>query len=111
MQCLLLYLSILTSPYYFIISILNENMFFISALKYHTSKISSFEDVSIVTTFGFRGEALSSLCAIADVHVLTATANDTPIGTKLEFDHRGNILNQSTISREKGENYTMTFLF
>ena len=38
-----------------------------TALKYHTSKLQQFSDLESVTSFGFRGEALSSLCAVGSV--------------------------------------------
>lgn len=43
----------------------------ISALKYHTSKLNDYSDLLGVTSFGFRGEALSSLCSLADLTITT----------------------------------------
>lgn len=42
-----------------------EENFEALTLKHHTSKIRDFSDLEVgVNTFGFRGEALSSLCAL-----------------------------------------------
>jgi len=60
------------------------------ALKHHTSKIKDFADLTSVETFGFRGEALSSLCALSDVTVTTRHSSQE-CGIKLVFDHTGNI--------------------
>jgi DNA mismatch repair protein PMS2 len=60
------------------------------ALKYHTSKIESFADVAKVQSFGFRGEALSSLCAVSTVAFTTRT-REQDAGMKLTFDSRGHL--------------------
>ena len=66
------------------------------ALKYHTSKISSFGDVSGVKTFGFRGEAISSLCAVSSVSVTTRTSAQD-VATRLAFDRNGLLIGVSSI--------------
>lgn len=38
-----------------------------TALKHYTSKIRDFNDLTAIDSFGFRGEALSSLCALGKV--------------------------------------------
>ncbi|XP_045483911.1 putative postmeiotic segregation increased 2-like protein 1 isoform X3 [Pieris rapae] len=40
-------------------------------LKYHTSKLNDYSDLLGVTSFGFRGEALSSLCSLANLTIIT----------------------------------------
>lgn len=63
-------------------------------LKHHTSKLSSFQDLAIVQTFGFRGEALSSLCELSDVQVITCTKEEEPVGTVLDLNRDGSIRSQ-----------------
>jgi DNA mismatch repair protein PMS2 len=73
-----------------------------TALKHHTSKLRTFEDLESVTTFGFRGEALSSLCALADFHIVTATASEAPKGNKLEFEMSGKLKSKTMVATSKG---------
>jgi DNA mismatch repair protein MutL len=63
--------------------------------KHATSKIRAYEDLEAITTLGFRGEALSSMAAVAQLEIKTELAEDD-IGTLVRIDETG------TIQHEKG---------
>ncbi|KAF2817284.1 DNA mismatch repair protein MutL [Mytilinidion resinicola] len=81
------------------------------ALKHYTSKLSSYDDLSSLQTFGFRGEALSSLCALSNFSITTARAVDGPKGTKLDFEVSGKLKGTSVIASQKGTTVTVESLF
>ncbi|KAK0261324.1 hypothetical protein B0A54_03492 [Friedmanniomyces endolithicus] len=81
------------------------------ALKHHTSKLSSYEDLTSLDTFGFRGEALSSLCALSKFQVLTARLEDGAVGKKLDFEVSGKLKATSVASAQKGTTVTVDELF
>ncbi|KAH8681413.1 hypothetical protein BX600DRAFT_429356 [Xylariales sp. PMI_506] len=81
------------------------------ALKHYTSKLSTYEDLSSLQTFGFRGEALSSLCALSKFSVVTCMASDAPKGSRLEFETSGKLRSTSVVAAQKGTTVTVDGLF
>ncbi|XP_063900908.1 mismatch repair endonuclease PMS2-like isoform X2 [Zophobas morio] len=81
--------------------------------KHATSKITDFSDLNRVETFGFRGEALNSLCSLSQslkFTVITKTA-DQVFGNKIEYDHEGHIASITPTPRERGTTVIVVNLF
>lgn len=63
-----------------------------------------------MATFGFRGEALSSLCALSEMKIVTKH-HSTEIATKLELNNRGEIVKQTRCASRTGTTVTLSNLF
>ncbi|XP_069851748.1 PMS1 protein homolog 1 isoform X2 [Dipodomys merriami] len=82
----------------------------VMAVKYYTSKINSHEDLENLTTYGFRGEALGSICCVAEVLITTRTAADN-FSTQYVLDGSGHILSQKPSHLGQGTTVTALRLF
>ena len=80
------------------------------ARKHCTSKLRDFSDLQHVATFGFRGEALSSLCALSKLTVCTRTGAQN-IGTLISYNAEGEIEKKEPKARGVGTTVTLTALF
>eukprot|EP00057_Strongylocentrotus_purpuratus_P034936 XP_797096.4 PREDICTED: PMS1 protein homolog 1 [Strongylocentrotus purpuratus] len=56
--------------------------------RHYTSKLSNHDDLEDLITYGFRGEALGSLCAVSNVTIATKT-KDEEVGRCYTLDHEG----------------------
>lgn len=64
-----------------------------------------------LTTFGFRGEALSSLCALANLTVITRHRDEQKSGFKIEYDYKGHIKSKVRCARDFGTTIILKDLF
>lgn len=90
---------------------MSESMLTFLALKHYTSKLRTYDDLDFVTTYGFRGEALSSLCALSLLTVTTATQDVAPKGSKLEFEISGVLKSTSVTACSKGTTVSVENIF
>lgn len=89
---------------------IDENNFLGITAKHYTSKLRDFNDLESIKTFGFRGEALSSLCSVSNVTIVTRDSK-TEHGTKLHFNHDGTIKKKLICARNFGTTVNVTDFF
>ena len=77
--------------------------------RHATSKISSIEDLFQIRTMGFRGEALASIAAVAQVSLKTRLAEDE-LGTSVEIEN-SEVTETSPVACAVGTNISMKNLF
>lgn len=77
--------------------------------RYATSKIDALTDLEKISTLGFRGEALPSIAAVADVEILTKADGDTA-GTYLYLKN-SLVVKREKRSRPQGTTITVHHLF
>uniref|UniRef100_A0A0P4W468 HMG box domain-containing protein n=1 Tax=Scylla olivacea TaxID=85551 RepID=A0A0P4W468_SCYOL len=80
------------------------------AKPHFTSKIESFADLASLNTYGFRGEALASLCAVAEVSITTKT-KDGVMGHTYTFDHAGTVTSKKPAAAPNGTSIMARNLF
>ncbi|MBQ4474875.1 MAG: DNA mismatch repair protein MutL, partial [Bacteroidales bacterium] len=73
------------------------------------SKISKAEDLFAITTMGFRGEALSSIAAVAEVELVTRRSEDE-LGTCICIS-ASNVKSQEPVAAAVGTNFKVRNLF
>ncbi len=78
-------------------------------LRHATSKLSSIDDLYRIGTMGFRGEALSSICAVAEVEVITKTEENEE-GVLLRMEH-GEASEREEIACPQGTTMVVKNLF
>lgn len=77
--------------------------------RHATSKLSTVEDLHNILTFGFRGEALASIAAVAEVTLKTRREEDE-VGVQVEFAGSRHLATHETAA-SRGANFSVRNLF
>jgi len=77
--------------------------------RHATSKIREAHDLETIKSMGFRGEALASIAAIANVEMISKMASEE-IGNKIVVE-AGKVLEKEEVGSQNGTTITVTNLF
>jgi DNA mismatch repair protein MutL len=77
--------------------------------RYATSKIGNLDDLEKISSLGFRGEALPSIAAVAEVEISTQTSSG-PIGSYM-YLKKGEVVRSESRARSQGTTVTVHRLF
>jgi DNA mismatch repair protein MutL len=77
--------------------------------RYATSKISNLDDLEKISSLGFRGEALPSIAAVAEVEIATQTSAET-VGSYM-YLRKGEVVRKESHARPQGTTVTVRRLF
>lgn len=77
--------------------------------RHATSKLHTAEDLSNILTFGFRGEALASIAAVAEVTLKTRREEDE-VGCQVDFADSQHVATNE-IATARGANFSVRNLF
>lgn len=77
--------------------------------RHATSKITDMDDLESISTLGFRGEALASIAAVAEVELTTCAAGES-VGSYLRLKD-GTVVEQTSQGRSQGTTVTVKNLF
>ncbi len=89
---------------------MSEEDALLSIKKHTTSKIKNVNDLHKIKTFGFRGEALSSIISVAIVDVITKRDKDD-IAVKLHIENSGKDVSLSKAGANTGTTISVFNLF
>ncbi|KAI9203525.1 uncharacterized protein BJ171DRAFT_145277 [Polychytrium aggregatum] len=81
------------------------------AMRHYTSKIHDFEDIESVSTYGFRGEALNSICANSQSVVVSTRMAEEIVGRVYALDAAGSITSERPLGIPVGTSVTVNKLF
>lgn len=84
---------------------------FTATLPHTTSKIDTLNDLFSLSTMGFRGEALSSICTVSRLTIESSNGDEQGIGYKIVVSEGTKLVPLSMIGRPRGTTVMVDSLF